>query len=120
MTRKVKPTAVKIVAQALSDMQGKFKLRRLGKGLTQANVISNRLVNDRTYHWHKLAFELAEQFADRCGGQALISVINVRISNMLVRSKVGGIFPAQVERPFEIGHHDRKVVRRPCSCPCIV
>ena len=94
MMRKVKPTAVKIVAQALSNVQGKFSLRCFGKTLAQAIVIDNRLVQDRTYHCHKLAFELAEQFADRCSGQSLIGVIDVRISNMLVRSKVGGIFPA--------------------------
>ena len=60
MTRKVKPAAVKIVPQALGNVQGKFKLRCFGKILTQATVVSNRLVKDRTYHWHKLAFEIAE------------------------------------------------------------
>jgi hypothetical protein len=35
MMRKVKPTAVKIVAQALSNVQGKFSLRCFGKTLAQ-------------------------------------------------------------------------------------
>ena len=28
--------------------------------------------------------------------------------------------PAEIERPFEIGHHGRKVVRRPSPGPCVV
>jgi hypothetical protein len=36
MMRKIKPATVKIVAQALSDIQGKFKLGCFGKSLPQA------------------------------------------------------------------------------------
>src|SRR5689334_19789327 len=120
MMRKVKPTAVKIITQTLSNMQSKSKLRCFRKNSMQAIVMSNRSVRDRTYHWHKLAFELAKQFADQGGGHALISVFDVRISNMLVRGKVRGIFPAQIQRSFEIGYHGQKIVRRSRPCPRVV
>jgi hypothetical protein len=58
MMRKVKPATVKIVAQALSDIQGKFKLGCFGKRLPQAGVVSDRLLANRTHHRGKLAFEL--------------------------------------------------------------
>ena len=60
----VKPATVKIVAHALSEIQGKFKLGCLRKGLPQARVISDRLLTNRSHHRDKLAFELAKEFAD--------------------------------------------------------
>ena len=120
MMRKVKPATVEIVAQALSDIQGKFKLGCFGKSLPQAGVVGDRLLANRTHHRGKLAFELAEEFEDRCRGHTLIGIVDVRISDVLVRRKVGGIFPAEIERPFEIGHHGRKVVRRPIPGPCVL
>ena len=75
---------------------------------------------NRTHHRGELAFELAEEFEDRCRGHTLIGVVDVRISHVPVRRKVGGIFPAEIERPFEIGHHGRKVVCRSSPSPCVV
>ena len=56
------------------------------------------MLANRTHHRDKLAFELAEEFEDRCCGHTLIGVVDVRISHVLVRRKIGGIFPAEIER----------------------
>jgi hypothetical protein len=55
MMRKIKPATIKIVAQALSDIQGKFKLGCFGKSLPQAGVVCGGLLANRTHHRGKLA-----------------------------------------------------------------
>ena len=54
MMRKIKPATVKIVAQALSDIQGEFKLGCFRKSLPQDGVVSDRLLGNRTHHRGKL------------------------------------------------------------------
>jgi hypothetical protein len=64
MMGQVKPATVEVVSQALSEIQGKFQLGCFGKVLSQARVISDRLLANRSHHRGKLAFELAKKLAD--------------------------------------------------------
>lgn len=116
----VEPTALEIVAQALRNLQGKIELGCFGKSLPQTGVVCRRLLADRAHHWNKLASEVAEQFANRRSGHTLVRIVDVRIGDMFVGRKVGGIFSAKVQCPFEIRHHGREVVRRPHPRPCVV
>jgi hypothetical protein len=101
-------------------MQGKIELDCFAKHLPQTGVVSGYLLADCAHHRDELAFEFAEQSADRRGGHTLVRIVDVRIGDVFVGRKVGGIFPAKVQCPFEIRHHGCEVVRRPRPRPCII
>ena len=67
-----------------------------------------------------MTFEFVEQFLGGRRGHTLVRVVDVRVGDALVGRKVRGILSAEVECPFEIGHHGREVVGRPRPRPCIV
>ena len=96
MMSEVEPAALEIVAQPLGNTQGKIELGCFGKNLPQTAVVCARLLTDRAHHWDELPFELVEQFADRRRGHTLVRVVDVRIRDVLIGRKVGGIFPAKV------------------------
>ena len=91
MVSEVEPAALEIVAETLRNVQRKIKLGRLGESLPQTGIVYARLLADRAHHRNELAFEFAEQSANRGRGHTLVCVVDVRIGDMIVGHKIGGI-----------------------------
>ena len=78
------------------------------------------LLADRAHNRNEVSLEFFKQLVGGRRGHSLVRVVNVRVGDVLVGRKVRGILSAELECPFEIGHHRREVVGRPRPRPCIV
>ena len=116
----VEPAALEVVADPPGHGAAECELRRLVERAMQGVVGGGRLRRDRMHDRHQLAAQLGEQGAHRCGGHALVGAVDQRIGDVRIGRKETGIFPAELDGPFQERRHGREIVGRPCPRPGIV
>ena len=116
----VEPAAFEIVAESPDHGAAERELRRLVERAVQDVVVDRGLGAIACTIGTSSLAQLGEQRLDRCGRHALVGAVDQGIGDVRIGRKEAGIFPAQLDGPFEERRHGREVVGRPRPRPGVV